>query len=283
VIVPWIQFELAEVEKPKPLPQVIELLPDPPAPPKPKEEAPAAKEEPKPAPKDEAPKQEAAPKKDKPVEAPPVAPKPTAREIAQKSGLMQLADQLADLRDRDLISATHQQPLVSQTLSSSGGAPNADRVMATAAAGSGGIGANAQSVTSAQSGTGLGNRRTAGVQSPIGYGKGPASGDGKSGTSPAASRSLQELQLTFDRSKNAFSSIFNRAARENPAMEAGKIVVSLTIAPDGSVTRCDVVSSSFSDPDLEQKILQRVKLLNFGAKNVPPYTYPNYPLNFLPS
>jgi protein TonB len=66
-------------------------------------------------------------------------------------------------------------------------------------------------------------------------------------------------------------------------MGAGKIVVSLTIAPDGSVTDCKLVSSSFGDPGLEGKIVQRVKLLNFGAKDVPVFTYPNYPINYLPS
>ena len=71
--------------------------------------------------------------------------------------------------------------------------------------------------------------------------------------------------------------------RENPNISAGKIIVSLTIAPDGSVTDCKLVSSSFGDPALESKVIQRVKLLNFGAKDVPSFTYPNYPINFLPS
>ena len=85
----------------------------------------------------------------------------------------------------------------------------------------------------------------------------------------------------FDRSKGAFDAIFTRAARENAGIEAGRVSISLTIAPDGSVTQCEIISSSFGNHDLEQKILQRVKSLNFGPKNVPAFTLRNYALNFL--
>src|SRR3546814_11104000 len=71
--------------------------------------------------------------------------------------------------------------------------------------------------------------------------------------------------------------------REDPNIGSGKVVVSLTIAPNGSVTDCKLVSSTFNNPDLERKIVQRVLLLNFGAKDVPAFTFPNYPINFLPS
>lgn len=96
-----------------------------------------------------------------------------------------------------------------------------------------------------------------------------------------AGRTLQEIQLTFDRSKNAFDAIFTRAARESAGMDAGKLIVSLTIAPDRSVTHSELVSSSFSNAEFEQKILQRVKSLNFGAKNMPPFTFSHYSLDFL--
>jgi periplasmic protein TonB len=61
------------------------------------------------------------------------------------------------------------------------------------------------------------------------------------------------------------------------------VVISLVIAPDGTVTGCSIVSSSFADPDLEQKILQRVRMINFGAENVPVFSYPDYPISFLAS
>jgi hypothetical protein len=120
------------------------------------------------------------------------------------------------------------------------------------------------------------------VESPVGFGQ-DRSRPGQGGDSLIAGRTLEEIQLVFDRNKGAITTIYNRAARENPNLGAGKIVISLTIAPNGAVTECKLVSSTFNDPELERKIVQRVLLMNFGAKDVPPYTYPNYPIHFLPS
>lgn len=100
--------------------------------------------------------------------------------------------------------------------------------------------------------------------------------------SGAPGRSLAEIQLVFDRNKSALISLYNRARREAPDMQ-GKMVVSLTIEPDGSVADCRLVSSELGNPDLERKIVARILLFNFGAKAVPRFTYPNYPIIFLPT
>lgn len=111
-----------------------------------------------------------------------------------------------------------------------------------------------------------------------GGGSGAAAGNGR-----GAGRSLAEIQEVFDRNKAPMVAIYNRSARQTPGMDSGRIVLSLLIAPDGSVTSCSIVSSSFNSPELEQKILARVRQLNFGAKNVPPFSYPNYPISFVAS
>jgi outer membrane biosynthesis protein TonB len=290
LIIPMVRLQIEKAAEKPPVVEVIQLLPDPPKPlplPKPEikpEEPPVEKAEPKPVPKAEAPKP-VVPKKEQPSPAAAAAaPQPSAREIAQQSGLMQFRDQLAAVRSQNAISASTNQPLQveSSITSTTNSTPKGERL--AAANGSGGIGSTSgKSVVGSQNGTNLGNRRTASVQSGIGYGTGAPQGNGGTGSGAAASRSLQDLQLAFDRNKSSFFSIFNRAARETPGMESGKIVMSLTIAPDGSVTRCDIVSSSFNDAALEEKIVQRVRLMNFGAKNVPAYTYPNYPMVFIPS
>ncbi len=213
------------------------------------------------------------------VSAPtPVAP--TAREMAQATGLIRLRDQLASMSDRNLVAVNNPQALMVSAHTVRGGA-SGERFVSGAAATSGGTGgAGLSGVSGSGSGAGLGARRTGAVQSSMGAGRLPAS----NGASPrAAARGLEEIQLAFDRSKSSFNAIFSRAARETPGMGAGRIVVSLTIAPDGSVTQCALVSGGFDNPELEQKILQRVRLLNFGAKDVPAYSYPNYPIDFLPS
>ena len=71
------------------------------------------------------------------------------------------------------------------------------------------------------------------------------------------------------------------ALRENPGL-SGKVVLSVTIAPSGKVTDASIVSSELGDPELERKILARVMLLDFGPKDVPTFTYPNYPIRFQP-
>ena len=236
-----------------------ELLPD----------APQAKQQNKPA---------AVTSSQKPVEKTAAAPSRSAREIAQQSGLLQLRDQLAAMHESNARALSGQQTLVSissdaKTFSSPGD------LAAGAAAHSAGAAITGTGVTGSASGTSLGSRRTGAVQSPPGGALGPA--QNATGDRLAASRTLQEIQLIFDRNKSAFDAIFTRAARESAGMDAGKVSVSLTIAPDGTVTHCEIVSSSFGNHEFEQKILQRVKALNFGTKNVPPFTFQNYSLNFL--
>ena len=205
---------------------------------------------------------------------------PSAREVAQHSGLLQLRDQLASLRNQQL-DALSGQKLVSTVVASSAANSGlaANGLAGGAAATSGGIGAGG-SVSAGQGGTALGTRRTGGVQSAL-AGSGGAGGAGGNGR--GASRSLAEIQEVFDRNKAPMVAIYNHSARQTLGMDSGKIVLNLLIAPDGSVTSCTIVSSSFNNTELEQKILARVRMLNFGAKNVPPFDYPDYPISFLAS
>ena len=87
--------------------------------------------------------------------------------------------------------------------------------------------------------------------------------------------------MVFDRNKGAIFSVYNRALRKDPTLQ-GKIVLELTIAPSGKVTRCVLVSNELQDPVLGKKISQRVKLFNFEAKDVSEVTI-TYPIEFLPA
>lgn len=258
-----------QVEEPKP---AEEEQPDP-------EPDPQPEPQPKPVREPPAPRTEAPPK-----------PVPTqeqreqaAREVAQRSGINALADQLASLRDNSLSGLDAARPLSDEVVvnRSGAGGGSASSIASSAASGSGGIGTAAPSAPRAQSGAGLGQRRTTVVQAPKGVGP-DLEKPGQDGKARLAGRTLEEIQLVFDRNKAAFYSMFNRALRDNPNLR-GKVVVKLTIAPNGSVTACELVSSELGDPDLERRVIQRVKLLNFGPKNVPEYTYPNYPIVFLPT
>lgn len=211
-----------------------------------------------------------------------------ARQAVLHKGILAMSDQFADLRDRSITSVDSLRPLYS-TEAAGGGSKNdpsskaSTSFSAAAAKGSTGITTTVPGASERRaSGTKLDQRQTTTINSPVGFGR-DLSKPGQGGDKPIAGRTLDEIQQTFDRAKSPFYAIFNRAMRENPNISAGKIIVSLTIAPDGSVTDCRLVSSSFGDSALENKVIQRVKLLNFGAKDVPTFTYPNYPINFLPS
>ena len=264
-----------------------QLLKQPKAPVAAKQEEPAPAPENKPTPEPPKPQKQTQPK---PTPSPPPPSQAVqlehARQIAQRSGLLAMSKDLADLRS-PVITAPDSASRQSANLSAGGAgaasAADAAAFSATAGNASGGITTNtAGTADHRASGTRLDQRRTATVESPIGFGR-DKSRPGQGGDRQFAGRTLEEIQLTFDRSKSAFYAIFNRAMRENANMGAGKIVVSLTIAPDGSVTSCTLVSSTFGDAALENKVIERVKLLNFGPKDVPTFTYPNYPINFLPS
>ena len=87
--------------------------------------------------------------------------------------------------------------------------------------------------------------------------------------------------MVFDRNKGSIYSVYNRALRKDPTLQ-GKVVLRLTIAPSGKVTLCELVSSELHDPALGEKISRRVKLFDFGAKDVEEITI-TYPIDFLPA
>ena len=103
----------------------------------------------------------------------------------------------------------------------------------------------------------------------------------RTGSAGKAARSREEIETVFDRNKSAIFALYNRALRDNPALQ-GKVVVELTIAPDGEVTACRIVSSELKDEDLERKLVSRIKLFRFEAKDVAPITTTK-PIDFYPA
>jgi TonB family protein len=146
-------------------------------------------------------------------------------------------------------------------------------------AASGGI--NTAALSRNTGGGGLGGRTTTVVESPV-EGIGPAGGaPQRSGDSDKGSRSREEIERIFDANKGRIFTLYNRALRENPALQ-GKVVLRLTIAPDGRVTFCEVVSSELGDPELEKALVQRVLQFQFEARDVEPITTTK-PIDFFPA
>jgi len=160
-------------------------------------------------------------------------------------------------------------------------APSIDRSLITSSAANGSGGISTSSFSRDTGGDGLAGRVTTQVVNPIDD-IGPAGGAvTRSGSSDRPSRSREEIELVFDRNKGAIFALYNRALRLNPALE-GKLVLSLTIEPNGVVSSCEVVSSELGDEELETKLAQRVLLFQFEAKDVEVITTTK-PIDFFPA
>jgi len=120
-------------------------------------------------------------------------------------------------------------------------------------------------------------RATSSIAGPGGGGDRPKS---RGGLGP--SRTDEEIQIVFDRYKSAFYRDYNRALRANPTLQ-GKMVLKLTIEPDGAVSMCQLQSTDMDAPDLVAQVVNRTKTINFGAKDGVPAVTIVYPIDFLPA
>ena len=235
--------------------QLIVEKPKPPPPPPPPEEKKPEPEKPKPT-------------EQKPVEK----PKPNVR----NQGMLALQDELEALRDTNVDLADPQMKapvenarsernlITSQAGRASGGINTANMARGFGG-GAGAIGTH--TATAVSHGTGLDPNAGGRVQ--------------RSGTSGKASRAREEVEIVFDRNKGALYALYGRALRDQPEL-AGKVVLEFTIAPSGEITMCRVVSSELKDPELEKKIVARVRLIRFKAADVEPLTV-SKPIEFNPA
>ncbi len=278
LLIPWLptlQREAEEIEdRPRP---VASLLLEPPAPrsevhvTEPEPAVPAGESEQHAEPQQRAPAAAQAPR-----EATTAAPAPSARERAERSGVLALRDRLNDLR-------THRPSSVLQEREQSGdGAASRNReerlTAADAQTGSGGI--DSSEISRDTGGITLAGRGTERVVSPVGGGGGGEGGSG-SRRDHRSTRTDEEIQLVFDRDKSSIYALYNRALRQDPTLR-GQVVVRLTIAPSGEVTAAQVVSSELKNEELERRLLARIRQLHFGAKDVETISI-NYPIDFFPS
>ena len=274
VIWPWIPTmapDPYDIEKIPP--RIAKLLlqekPPPPPPPKPKE--------PEPAEPDSIKEPEPERVVEKEPEPEPIDYKKIAREKAQ-AAFMPFAEDLAALADSDVVERVADNRLLT---SSVGVAVRNERAMITSKVGAASRGINTANMSRNTGGTGLGDRSTTQVSSPVaGLGQ-SAGGARRSGSSGKASRSREEIELVFDRNKGAIFALYNRALRIDPSLE-GKLVLRLTIAPSGEVTFCEIVSSELGDEDLERKLVQRIRMFQFEAKDVEAITTTK-PIDFFPA
>ncbi len=251
------QLLLEERPLPPPPPPVVEELePDQPEP----EPEQVAEAEPEPEPEPE--------------------PQPDREEVAREqaqAAFMPFAEDLADLVDNELLA----QVAGDRNLSASvGQVVRNQRSMITSKVGAASRGINTAGMSRNTGGTGIAGRSTTRVANPV-AGIGPAGGARRTGSSGRASRSREEIELVFDKNKGAIFALYSRALRRDPSLE-GKLVLRLTIDPNGIVSFCEIISSELDDAELERKLVQRVRMFRFEAKDVEAITTTK-PIDFFPA
>jgi periplasmic protein TonB len=202
--------------------------------------------------------------------------KDTAYKKAASSGLVALSSELDDLKNSFDFSSLDNKPLKkSKGVEKQTFKTNVITAKATTAS----AGIETGKLTRTTGGSKLSGRTTTKVTSEISEKVAPvrrSSADGR-----GLLRDEREIEQVFQKNKGAIYSIYNRALRKDPTLQ-GKVVVELTIAPNGKVTQCRIISSELNTPDLERKIVARIKLFKFKSANVPATTV-KYPIDFLPS
>jgi len=194
---------------------------------------------------------------------------------AASSGLLAMSSELDDLRESFDFEAFDDAPLKKSSQISKQ-VFDKNIIASKAARDSGGI--KTSKLTRSTGGSKLASRSTTRVKSTLGKTSPTKVARNSSGQ---VIRPEEEIQKVFQKNKGAIFSIYNRALRKDPSLQ-GKVILELTISPNGRVIKCKVISSELNSPALERKIVSRVKLFKFkpsGAQQV----VIKYPIDFLPS
>ena len=252
--------------------------PPPPPPPEPKPRPPEAKPvEPKPEPSQPSVRVER--ERPRPQQQQLTEQQQQARDKAQRSGLLAHMNELQDLMDTPDLSAQVKTNIRNTDSAQAVGHDMRD-ITVNATRGSGGVDAS-QYATRASGATTLSTAELASAQAALdASAEAFAKTDVDARNANPRARSEEEVTLVFDRHKGQLQGIYNRARRSNPTLK-GKLVLAVTIEPDGSVSGVKVVSSELKDQALVDSLLARIRNFQFGERKVDRITV-NYPIEFLP-
>lgn len=257
--VPEYLVQVVKKDKPKPKPVVK---------PKPKKKQPEKTEK------------KVAQQKDTPKDT--TKEKKAARNKAETAGVLAFKDSFNDLLADDVDQKLGASANLRNTASSAKGSSSRSLVMSQAKNTSGGIRSaevsrNIGGSAAGQMGQGLSFAR---VDSAIGTDMIADDRPLSDGVGPT--RTDEEIQIVFDRYKAALYRIYNRELRKDPTLK-GKMVLRITIEPDGSVSVASVESTNMASQTLEKGVLARVGRFNFGPKDGVPVITILYPIDFLPA
>lgn len=215
------------------------------------------------------------PKSDKPL----TKVQKKARKKAESSGLLALNNELADLMDTSSITS-----MVGKKVKQGSSALKAAKVdtkvlTSNASKGSGGVGKDKYATNVSR--TVLSQAEKVAFRESMltnGKLKGKTHKSTRRGDNV---RSEEDVIYVMDQNKSKLHQIYRRARRADPGLK-GKIVLEITIAPSGKVTKVRIKSSQLNNPKLESRLVARIKRFDFGAGSVEEVTV-TFPIEFLPS
>jgi hypothetical protein len=257
---------------------LIESRPQPPV---------TAREQPKPKPQEKLAEQKPTKEAPKLAAATPEKeiPEPTAGEgpkAATEQGILAFRENFAGLQQDQALARLGSQ---AQINNSSDSGPIERAMLTTNAPGSSG-GINLASLSRGVGGSGgnggMANVQVTRVTSGIGGIGKPGADRPLSGDGVGPARTDEEIQIVFDRYKAALYRLYNKELRNDPTLR-GQMVLRLTIEPDGSVSLCALQASDMNAPELSAQVVDRVKTINFGAKEGVAALTILYPIDFLPA
>jgi len=241
---------VAEQEMPEPKPELVEEVPD--------EPVPAANEVPQ-----------------------VVQEQPDTREKVKTAGILAFRDSFASRSQLQASAKLGSQARLNDSGVDETGRPERKMVTSSAPGSSGGINLAEFSRDFGGGGGQIDGVAVSRVASSIGSGD-IAGSDRPLAAGAVAGRTDEEIQIVFDRYKAALYRLYNRELRRDPTLR-GQLVLRLTIEPDGTVSFCELHSSSMDAPALADQVTGRVKTFDFGAKEDIVAVTIIYPIDFLPA
>lgn len=208
---------------------------------------------------------------------------------SENVGVLKFKDAFKDLVDDTPVARLGTEARLSNPSTLSAGHATASRSLVTIQGGGGSSGGIGNSSVSRNIGVGGGGNDARLGRAGAGFGrvKDTITGPGGKESRPLSSkarpaRTDEEIQLLFDRYKSALYRIYNTELRKDPTLR-GKMVLRITIDPDGVVSACSVESCNMDSPGFSAQIVDRVRKINFGPKDGVPKTTILYPIDFLPA
>ncbi|NCP65702.1 MAG: AgmX/PglI C-terminal domain-containing protein [Paraglaciecola sp.] len=200
-----------------------------------------------------------------------------AKQKAQQSGLLALQDELASMRDNLSVNNL----AATDSIKGAGSSDETQRkfIGKTVSNASGGVDTSRLSTNTGSKGE-LAERKNTEYVAPIEGIASLAAQQVNEEESVVGNRSTESIRRVLDTNKGGIYAIYRRALRNDASLQ-GKLTVNLQIEADGTVSAIKVISSELNSAELEQDLINRIKLINFGKQAVS-QTLLDYSFNFLP-